>query len=108
RNHCIDSALLDTHNGSGQRAFSASAAAALRNLPALPAQALAGIQERLAHRVQIGDNSPHESPNRGAASCARAFISFVSSPSPAASLWGPPAALTQVASSATVGPTMPS
>src|SRR5262249_36610557 len=32
-------------------AFPATAAAALRNLSALSAQALAGIQERLAHRI---------------------------------------------------------
>jgi len=38
-------------NGSGPRALPTTPATTLRNLPALPAQTVAGIQERLAHRI---------------------------------------------------------
>src|SRR5215510_6804713 len=41
----------ESRMGVDPSAFPATAAAALRNLSALSAQALAGIQERLAHRI---------------------------------------------------------
>ena len=52
-------ALVDTETGSGQRAVPATPLAALRHIPALSPQALAGIQERLADCIQIDDNYRH-------------------------------------------------
>src|SRR5262249_62122623 len=67
-------------DGSRQRAVPATPPAALRNISALSAQALAGIQERLADCIQIDDNSRHEYPKGG--SCCAAFTLFASSAPP--------------------------
>src|SRR5262249_59947198 len=82
-NHRAGLALVDTENGSRQRAVPATSPAALRNIPAVSPQALAGIQERLADRIQIGDNSRHEYPKGG--SCRAAFTLFASSAPPPSS-----------------------